>query len=189
MKNLLRMIFGGLVLAACACLCVMSFYESREVVYFLIPLGGLLSQIGGTWNKAYRRFALPLMTTVCIVGLLGSVQQIGLTAGITGGLLYWLASMPFTFIGDSLRDHWFNYVWAGILGLLGWQASLPLAIVSSHVVDWLLLGIWPVVVWPLFGILSNVKGSAKFFEWKLDEAFMWMATLVPICTLVSWYGR
>ena len=182
-QKIKEQVFMGLTLAMAASYLAVCFGGARELVYMQIPIAALLSQIGGTWQKLFRRIGIPTLFTVSSIGFLGFHWPL---------LLLWpaffgLASLPFTFVGEKLSDHWFNYVWVVILGLLAWAAAIGVPIYSTALFGnyFILLG-WTMVGYSLPGLLSNVKVFSKFFEWKLCEALFWGSIATVVSCLVSW---
>ena len=75
-----------------------------ELVWFLVPLGALLWMAGGTWHKAYRRWAYPL--GLCISLLL---------AGAPGWPMLWVffVTVLATHLGYGDDSSWFERWVAG----------------------------------------------------------------------------
>ena len=154
---------------------------SKEIIWFIAPLCGLLSQIGGTWKKQFRRIGIPSLVT--------------LTALLFCGWSWWLVALwvsmfsfttlPFTLIGDSIHNNWFNWAWIAIYSLL---------MVASGIFSALAYGNLPLFLWsclvayivivPCF-VLSNVKATARLFPWKYVEGITYMMMVYPICQVLS----
>ena len=183
-QKIKEQIFMCLTLAMAASYLTVCFDGARELAYMQVPIAALLSQIGGTWNKLFRRIAIPTLFTISSIGFLGFHWPI---------LLLWpaffgVASLPFTFKGDKLSDNWFNWIWVVIMGVLSWLASLPVVFIEPTVfTNYIFLGAWTLVGFSLVGILSNIKATAKFFEWKLCEALFWGSMGIVLSCLVSWF--
>jgi len=92
------------------------------------------------------------------------------------GIAYGATTLPFTFKGDSLFDHWFNWLW---IWLPGYLIGCPSLLISGdlRVLLWSLI---PAVVQGVLGSLSNVKGlMADTFVWKLVEGAIGFAVFIP----------
>lgn len=144
-----------------------------EMVWLIVPISGLLSQLGGSdyAPKAFRRIGIPLLMALAVWYFKGLSWQIFAMA-ITQ---YGAFTLPFTLIGDGVPQHPMNWAWLPLWGVL--LCSAPL---------WLSLDVWPAVVvlgfiLGLFGALSNIKITAKWFQWKLVEFFQGCAPAVVLC--------
>ena len=183
-QKIKEQVFMGLTLAMAASYLTVCFGGARELVYMQIPIAALLSQIGGTWNKLFRRIGIPTLFTISAIGFLGFHWPL---------LLLWpaffgLASLPFTFKGDKISDYWFNWIWIIILGVLSWACSFPVVLAKmSMFPSYAILSAWTLVGFSAVGILSNIKATAKFFEWKLCEALFWGSMGIVLSCLVSWF--
>lgn len=138
---------------------------NRELVWLMLPLVGLLSQLGGTYNKLYRRLGVPSVITLATWLFLGwswwwPVLFLSVFA---------VATLPFTFKGSGLWDYWFNPIWIWILGYL---YGLPSILISS---SGALYAFVPMVVCGVVGTLSNVRATSKYFPWKFCEFIIWAA--------------
>ena len=68
---------------------------------------------------------------------------------------------PFTFFGDEIKGHWFNWIWIWILGIL---FSLPM-LCYGHV------NFFP-LAWCLAATLSNVPLFSRVFVWGFCECLI-----------------
>ena len=136
---------------------------NREVVWLLCPLVGLLSQLGGTYNKSFRRIGVPLIITVANLLFLGFSWWLPLLL-IS---IFAVATLPFTLIGDALDKSWVNYIW---IWLAGYLLGLPSLLISRH--GWI-YALVPCITQGIIGTLSNVKVTAKYFPWKFCEFIIW----------------
>lgn len=149
---------------------------NQELCWLIVPVCGLFSQIGGTWEKAFRRYGIPILMAI--------------TWSVFVGWSWWLLLMmviqwasfflPITFKGDSIPNNgWFNWVWLPILGVL--QSSSPN--VMNH-------DIWGVSVFlgclmGLFFALSNIPKTAKYFPWKFVEIFEGAFPATVLCFAIT----
>lgn len=179
MKKILTWIVG------IACVVLLAFIWSQqpdnEQVWFLVPVLGLFRMIGGTWNKAIGRFLPPLI----IAGAWFFFQ--GLSWWMLAIVAAYLAvkTLPFSFIGNGVKDHWFNWVWIWILGLLNGLPSITLGIPLGLFTTSLALCLVPCVVYGVACTLSNVKPTAKYFPWKLCEFLMGSSAGIPAAMLID----
>lgn len=175
-------LFMFLTLALVASYCWLTFGGNRELVYMMVPLAGLLSQIGGTWKKQFRRFIIPTMLTTATIAFLGwNWWWVAIWPAYFG-----FASLPFTLVGDSFNDSPLNFLWVILLGFIAWSCSFIFAIATHQVQVWLLLLPWTLIGYSLPGIMSNSRFLAMFFEWKLCEALFYSSILIQACCLISW---
>jgi len=173
----------GLTLALVASYCWLAFGGARELVYFQVPLAGLLSQIGGTWKKQFRRIGIPTMLTISTIGFLGWNWWWILIWPVYFGF----STLPFTLpTMPENKPRPIDYVWFFTLGILAWLCSIIFALATNQIQGWLILSFWTIIGYSIPGVLSNIKGTASFFEWKLCEAFFWSSTLIQACCLISW---
>lgn len=180
MNKLLENLFIITSLILTGLFCALTFYEDKEIVWMMLPIAGLLSQIGGTWKKQVRRFAIPIMFAIVPIGFLG-FNWLYLTVGI---IAFCLAILPFTLIGDSVNDSWLNWLWIVLLGVFAAQVATPVAVVQGMRAYW--LSCWvPMVTMIVFGMGSNIPGLNWFFKWKFCEFAFWAATAVPICLIIN----
>lgn len=136
---------------------------NRELVWLMLPVVGFLSQIGGTYNKLFRRLGVPLIITMSSFLLFGFswwLPALFLT-------IFGVACLPFTLIGDSLQASWVNWVWIWVSGYL---LGLPSLFLSDS--GWLYAFV-PCVVQGICGTLSNIQATAKYFQWKFCEFIIW----------------
>ena len=146
-----------------------------ELIWLLVPLAGLLSQIGGTWWKGARRFIVPLL--------------LGASAWIFGGFSWLIIpmviaqfavfTMPFTLKGNGIKEHWFNWLWVPLWSVL--LCSPPL-ILNYHV--------WPATlilgaILAILCILSNLKATERWFQWKLCEFMIGACPATVLCFAIT----
>ena len=146
----------------------------KELWWTLCPLCGLLYQLGGFRWKPLRREGVPLVIFLSGIMAVGFSWQLLLSC-----CLLWCAlRLPFTLIGDSLNDSWFNWVWIWIAGYLLGMASFPLS-------QSLLTPLVPLLAQGLLGSLSNIPYTAKFLPWKFVEGAIGFAVAYPFCLIFS----
>jgi len=147
---------------------------NREIAWFLLPIAGLLSQIGGTWWRPARRVCIPIALSLTLI-----LVEIEAYKAILCGISVWIAAFfPFTLKGDDLKDHWYNWVWIWILGYF-----MGLGSAWIHPSGFL-FALVPAVVVGAFGSLSNVPGTSRFFPWKFCETVFWIAAMYPFIILI-----
>lgn len=142
-----------------------------EYCWFVLGLTGLLSQLGGTFWKSWRREFIALSLAVTWVIFQGFTWWI---------LLYVILQdaafrMPFTLHGNSIHANGLNLVWLPIWAVFICGSPLLL--------NW---SIWPAVlvlslILALFGVLSNIKATERFFQWKLVEFFIGVLPAIAMC--------
>lgn len=135
---------------------------NKELVWLLLPIVGLLSQLGGTYNKLYRRVCVPLVITGFSSLLLGFTWWLPVLFISVFGV----STLPFTFKGSSLYDHWFNWIWIWIAGFL---LGIPSILIGGSIFSCFI----PCVVQGIVGTCSNLKFTAKYFQWKFCEFIIW----------------
>ena len=142
-----------------------------EYLWFALPLCGLLSQLGGTFKKQYRRLGIPTLLTLCFI----YAQNFDLSHFLwLRYILVWIwlffcSTLPFTLIGDGIPKHWFNWIWVWILGLLNGLIILVINIKLFY------LMFIPFIIYGVFISLSNIKYTARFFQWKFVEAMLYIS--------------
>jgi hypothetical protein len=137
---------------------------NRELVWLICPLVALLSQLGGTYNKSYRRWGVPSVITLAALLFLGFSWWLP----VLFFSIFAVSTLPFTLVGDSLHECWINWVWIWIAGFL---LGLPCIILGGKL--WFCLV--PCIVQGVLGTLSNVKATAKYVPWKFFEGAVWFS--------------
>jgi hypothetical protein len=137
-----------------------------ELVWLICPLVALLSQLGGTYNKSYRRWGVPSVITIASLIFLGFSWWLP----VLFFSIFVVSTLPFTLVGDSLHKCWINWVWIWIAGYL---LGLPSALISGE--KGTLYALIPMAVQGILGTLSNVKVTAKYVPWKFFEGAMWFS--------------
>jgi hypothetical protein len=148
---------------------------NSELAWLAMPLVGLLSQIGGTYNKLYRRIGVPSVITLVSFLLVGFQWWLP----VLFILIFVVTTLPFTLKGDSLYSHWFNWVWIWILGyllglpsvLLGWKGAL--------------YSLVPCFTQGILGTISNIRGTAHLAQWKMVEGLVYIAMAYPYLELMT----
>ena len=153
----------------------------RELVWFMVPIAGLLRMIGGTWWKVAGRFIAPAMPAAAMFFFTGWSWWIPLCYLAYMGI----KTLPVTLIGNSIHDSWFNWIWIWLLGAINGVAALTLGIPYAMISTALFLMIVPTVVYGLTITLSNVKPTAKFFPWKMCEFLMGSSVMIPPAMLID----
>jgi len=149
---------------------------NQELCWMVLPITGILSQIGGTWFKWARRYVIPVVAAGMVWYFTGHFywQLIPMMLGMYGAFC-----LPVTLKGDGIPEHWLNWLWLPLWGIL----------ICSGVL-WLHLGYWLISL--TFGLflailvaLSNVPACAKFFQWKMVEFFEGVLPLIPLCYFIT----
>lgn len=146
-----------------------------ELIWMLVPLAALLSQIGGTWFKWARRILIPLLFLAAAWIFKGfSWLLIPLALAQFGAF-----TLPFTLKGNGIPEYWFNWLWVPLWAIL---ICTPPLILNWHV--------WPATVicglfLGLICTLSNIAIMAKWFQWKLCELFIGACPAVVLCFAVT----
>jgi hypothetical protein len=149
---------------------------SEELCWLVLPLVGLLSQIGGTWWKAARRYFIPLVTVGLLQLFLGwDILYVPLALHMYGAF-----TLPITKFGNSIPGDWRNWLWVPFWACVLCSPVLWLSMHTYIIVSLVCAGILTGMV-----ILSNVRATAKWFQWKLVEMFEGMLPLIPICYLIT----
>ena len=130
-----------------------------ELVWLICPIVGILSQLGGTFNKLYRRLGVPTVITLSALLFLGWSWWLPvLFLSIFG-----VTTLPFT-----LCNNWFQWVWIWIAGYL---LGLPCVFISGW--NGLIYALVPCLAQGICGSLSNIPVTAKYFTWKFCEYIIW----------------
>jgi len=147
-----------------------------ELCWMVVPVTGLLSQIGGTWWKASRRFLIPITMAATWIVFDGWSWAVPAMMVCQWGAFV----LPVTFKGGSVPDNgWFNWIWVYIKGLL---------ICLSPLMFNLDLWIVAVILGLSYGVmvtLSNIPSTAKYFQWKLVEMYAGMIPMVVLCFAIT----
>jgi hypothetical protein len=149
---------------------------NSELCWLVLPLTALLSQIGGTWQKAFRRYGIPIAMVITYV--------------LFAGWNWWLIPMalfqfgvytlPVTLKGDSIKGNgWINWAWLPVKYIL--VACPPLFLQPELWFGSVLLGL----LMATMVILSNMEGTAKYFQWKMIEAFHGMTPVIILCLAIT----
>jgi hypothetical protein len=179
MKKTVALIFALLCIAWFAF--ILSGGANREVVWFIVPIGGLFRMISGTWNKVVGRFltpALPVVASLLLVGFSWWLPVIYLA-------YLSINTLPFTLVGNSVQGSWINWGWIWILGYLNGIGALTIGIPLSLIMTTTLLAFIPMVIYGISGTLSNVKSTAKAFPWKLCEFLFGSSAMIPVAYLLN----
>lgn len=146
---------------------------NKELFWIFPFVAGIMSQVGGSGFKWLRRFGIPV--GLCfILTASGIAPHIAIMCGIS---VCAAAHLPFTFFGDSLKTHWFNWIWIWIAGYLLGAGTVWIS--SSGFI----LAFVPSCAMGVFGSLSNIRATARFFPWKLCEAVFWVSAMYPFVFL------
>lgn len=142
-------------------------------------LVGALWRLGGAgcppFYRYWRRLGWPI-----VAGLVALFAQVPwwmclLVMGATFGT----TTLPVTFFGSKIPDHWFNWIWLWILGYLYGLPSIMI-----HGWNGFLYALVPSVVMGLFVTLSNIQTwPAKTFVNEACEVLIGVATAMAICGL------
>jgi hypothetical protein len=148
-----------------------------EMIWLLVPLTGIASQLGGSDNipKAVRRIGIPLLMALAVTVFKGWSWWI-----IPMILTQWGSfCLPFTLIGDGVPKHPLNWVWVPLWGILICISPLWL-----HPNVWLATGLLGVFL-GILGILSNIKATARYFQWKLVEFAIGAFPAISLCYAIT----
>ena len=146
---------------------------NKEMVWLLVPLTALLSQLGGSdyAPKAFRRIGIPLLMALAVVVFKGWSWWI-----IPMALTQWGAfCLPFTLIGDGVPERAVNWAWLPLWGIL---ICISPIWISTNV--WVATGVLGAIL-GIFGALSNIKATAKYFPWKFVEFAIGAFPAVVLC--------
>ena len=129
-----------------------------EHIWFIVPLCGLLWQLGGTFNRWYRRAGVPCVIFIWCL-LFGASWLSALLSSI---LLYTVTTLPFTIRKDGEVKGWYSYAWMFVLGLLYALPSQVLQLsLSTALIGCILVG--------SLGTLSNHRVTRRYVQWKFFE--------------------
>ena len=149
---------------------------STEMCWLVLPIVGLLSQLGGTFWKGYKRFIIPIVAVVTAWLFIGHFYW----GFIPMALHLWGAfCLPVTLKGDSIPKHLVNQLYLPIWGILLCSSAL-----------WLNIHYWLVAVicgllLAILVFLSNMPKTAKYFQWKYCEMFIGMLPLIPLMYVIT----
>ena len=153
-----------------------------EHIWFALPVVALLSQLGGTYKKQYRRIGIPAV--MCLVAFLAHGWSWWLLLAFLS--VFTVTTLPFTLIGDGIWENWLNVpwiiVWAFLLGFSGF----PFVLMAGY--GWslfLFAQILSTLMIVTFCVLSNVRVVSKYFPWKLCEAIAWGMAMYPSLLLLQ----
>lgn len=152
---------------------------NKELVFFLLPIVAFLWQAGGTWKKQYRRIGFPVAATLAVLLFIGFEWWLPLFAGAC----FAVTTLPFTFIGDGLPEHWFNWVWVWITGYI---LGLPAFLIGFDA-EVFLMATGSMLAHGIFGTLSNIPATAKYFPWKFCEGAFGFFVAFPVALTISWF--
>lgn len=146
-----------------------------ELCWMLLPVTGLLSQIGGTWWKAARRLLIPLAMGLTYVLFAGWSWLL-----LPMVLLQWGAfSLPVTKFGNSIPGDKRNWLWLPLWGLLIASPSLVLNV-----------SVWPAALTlglflAILVVLSNIRTTAHYFQWKAVELVEGLVPATVLCLAIT----
>jgi len=148
----------------------------NELCWMVLPVAGLLSQMGGKWWKAYRRYFIPIIAVAT-----GWISTGNFYFGWIFMMLHlWGAfSLPITLKGDSIPEHTINQLWLPVWGVL-----LCSSVLWLNIHYWLIAVICGLLL-AILVFLSNIPTTAKYFQWKFVELFGGILPLVPLCFLIT----
>lgn len=117
-------------------------------------LNAFLWRMGGAGLGPWRKVGWPLL--ILAYGILNGHSFLQVTGAV--GLAVFAVTRPFTYFGNSVPGHWFNWVWIWVLGLylLG-----PMACYGRF-------NPWT-FAWSLAATLSNLPRTARVFTWEFCE--------------------
>jgi len=149
--------------------------KSKELIWIVALFAGILWQVGGTYNKNFRRIGVPLILALSAWIWLGFSWR--LIAYFVSMLA--ITRLPFTFKDDSVHDHWYNwpYIWVA-----GYLLGLPALFYST---DALLYSLVPMFIQGILGTLSNLTFSRSYIQWKIVEGAIGIAVSVPLALIIT----
>jgi hypothetical protein len=148
---------------------------NKEMIWYLCPIVGILSMLGGQYNKLFRRLGVPLAISIAYILFIGwSWILIPLFLSI-----FIVTTLPFTLVGDGLDKSWVNYVW---IWLAGYLLGLPSALLHT---SGCILALITSFVMGILGTLSNWKYTEKYTPWKLCEFLIWSAMAYPYALIIG----
>ena len=168
------------VVALCYLAIIWSGSPDRELVWFMVLFGGLFRQIAGTWSKPTGRFAHIALPTMAFWFFLGWNWWL-LAVPVT---YFLVKTLPVTFIGNSVRP-WYNRLWTFALGFLNGLAAIPIGIATGHVHCVLGMSVVTMLIYGVIINLANFDATGKYFPWKLDEAMLGSASLLPAAMCID----
>jgi hypothetical protein len=136
----------------------------KELAWLLCPVFGFLYALGGYRQKNWRRLGLPFVLLLASL-LFGSFSWWVVLSALLLGLSL---RLPFTLRGDSLYSWWGNWPYI-------WLAGYLMGLTSFSILG----ALAPCLVQGIFGTLSNVPATARFFPWKWVEASVGFALAYP----------
>jgi hypothetical protein len=152
-----------------------------EWVWFSAPIYGLLWQLGGTFNKLYRRIGIPALSILIAWVFLGWSYwwiALAITQFIT-------LILPFTLRGDSVLGAKINWAWIWILGYLCGLPSLVIGVLHGLYWQPFVASLIPCLTLGIWGTLSNINATREFSLWKWVEFVVGGAVAYPICLLIN----
>ena len=152
-----------------------------ELVWFIMPTIIILWQLGGTFNKLFRRLGFPIVASCAPLFYLGWSWWWPLLFG----LCFLVTTLPFTLKGDGINEHWFNWIWIWILGYLYGLPSIVIGLCGGHTALALLVALTPCIATGIVGTLSNVPATSKYFPWKECEGVIGFFTAIPYALLIQ----
>ena len=154
---------------------------SGELIWFVLPVSGIIYMAGGTWKKQFKRIGVPLSALV-VTCLFAGIHW----AWIVMALWYFgKMTIPLTLIGDGIPDHWFNWIWVWVHGYLMGLPCLIFGVFTEQVLAAFLLSFVPCVLHGLFTTFSNLRFSRAWFPHKLCEFVTGASVLYPLARLVE----
>lgn len=154
-----------------------------ELVWYLLPIAGLFRMVGGTWSHDVGRYLFVAAFVMAYFFFIGWTWWLIAMAGAYFGV----KTLPVTLIGDSIPEHWLNWVWIWALGFITGLPVLIPGILTGQAGLALLSCLVPTAVFGLFITLSNVKATSKIFVWKLCEFAMGVSVAYPLCAVIQNY--
>ena len=135
-----------------------------------IPACSYLWRLGGSRNKDYRRYGIPILLT--IIGLLAHFSIWIILAGV---LHHLILRLPFTLKGNDIDDDDINWFWVmPWAGLISFPAFL-------HSFNGWVFSAWLVatVVISAFAYLSNFDETRGIIKWNTCEIVFGAACALP----------
>lgn len=157
-----------------------------ENIWFLLGPICLMSQLAGSKYapKSLRREGIPLL--ICLFVL-----------GVNGAWSWWIPvifvcmdgsyRLPFTLIGDSILDHWFNWIWIFVWSLILCGSGFAVLFIFRDY-SWIefvkISAVYSVYAF-LFAAGSNIKFLANSKPWKAVEGFVYMFAVMSILAVLQ----
>jgi len=149
---------------------------NNEMCWLVLPIVGLLSQLGGTFWKGYKRFIIPIVAVATAWMFIGHFYY-----GFIPMMLHlWLGfTLPITLKGNSIPEYTINKLWIPL-----WAIFLCSSALWLNTIYWLVAVICGLLL-AILVFLSNMPKTAKYFQWKGVELFEGIFSLIPLMYVIT----